>query len=71
MLINGDNAEPKESIISIVNMIGKADMIIETPNKEDMQQELKTFLNDLKKPTETSTTPSYYTGDGDNAFSTY
>ena len=28
MLINGDNAEPKESIISILNMIGKADMII-------------------------------------------
>jgi hypothetical protein len=64
--------KPTEKYNEILNTIKSSEpTIIYTPNKEDMQQELKTFLNDLKKPTETSSNPSYYTGDGDNAFSTY
>lgn len=64
--------KPTEKYNEILNTIKSTQStLVETPNKEDMQSELKSFLNDLKKPQEQEEKPVYYSGDTDNVFSTY
>ena len=64
--------KPTEKYNEILNTIKSTQpTLVETPNKEDMQSELKSFLNDLKKPQEQEEKPVYYSGDTDNVFSTY
>ena len=38
MLVNGDNAEPKEAIISIIQKLGQADMIVPYFGKKDTRK---------------------------------
>ena len=64
--------KPTEKYNEILNTIKSTQpTLVETPNKEDMQSELKSFLNDLKKPQEQEEKPVYYSGDTDNVFSNY
>tara|TARA_Y100000768_G_C23988865_1_gene690731 strand:- start:2410 stop:2724 length:315 start_codon:yes stop_codon:yes gene_type:complete len=64
--------KPTEKYNEILNTIKSTQStLVETPNKEDMQSELKSFLNDLKKPQEQEEKPVYYSGDTDNVFSNY
>lgn len=64
--------KPTEKYNEILNTIKSTpSTLVETPNKEDMQSELKNFLNDLKKPQEQEKKPVYYSGDTDKVFSTY
>ena len=64
--------KPTEKYNEILNTIkALPEPIMETPNKEDMQSELKNFLSDLKKPEEVNTTPTYYSNETENVFSTY
>ena len=63
---------PTEKYNEILNTIkALPEPTMETPNKEDMQSELKNFLSDLKKPEEVNTTPTYYSNETENVFSTY
>lgn len=51
--------KPTEKYNEILNTIkALPEPTMETPNKEDMQSELKNFLSDLKKPEEVNTTPT-------------
>ena len=64
--------KPTEKYNEILNTIkALPEPKMETPNKEDMQSELKNFLSDLKKPEEVNRTPTYYSNETENVFSTY
>ena len=47
MLVNGDNAEPKESILSIVSMIGQADMIIPYFKNDDTRSFQRVLISKI------------------------
>ena len=47
MLVNGDNAEPKESILSIVNMIGQAEIIIPYFKNDDTRSFSRVLISKI------------------------
>tara|TARA_B100000575_G_scaffold294639_1_gene312529 strand:+ start:14442 stop:15176 length:735 start_codon:yes stop_codon:yes gene_type:complete len=47
MLVNGDNAEPKESILSIVSLIGQADMIIPYFKNDDTRSFWRVLISKI------------------------
>ena len=64
--------KPAEKYNEILNTIkALPEPALDAPNKEDMQSELKNFLSDLKKPEEVNSTPTYYSNETENVFSTY
>ena len=47
MLINGDNAEPKNSILAMIKELGNADMIIPYFSKQDQRSVFRMYLSKL------------------------
>jgi glycosyltransferase involved in cell wall biosynthesis len=45
MLVNGDNAEPKETILSIIGLLGKADMIVPYFEDQDNRSFFRSILS--------------------------
>ena len=63
--------KPTEKYNEMLNTINNSDKIeLEEPNKEEMQEELQHFLQDLKRP-EKKIIPSNELAEGGGAFSNY